>query len=90
MPLIWIKKGEDPAHRTFYNREGFCCLRHLKLEPFSIKLDSIAGLMEEGCIFSVSRLREETNVESGSTALLAVVVTGTTGIHALLTTIGMT
>ena len=90
MPLVWIKKGDDAARRTIYNREGFCCLRHLGFETFSIELDGIAGFMEDGCVFSISKFREETENERGSTADLAIVVTGTTGIHPPLTTSDMT
>ena len=81
MPFVWIKKGDGAARETLCSREGLCCLRHLGLEMFSIELDGKVGFMEDGCAFSVSRFREETQEERGSTADLAIVVTGTTGIH---------
>ena len=84
MPLIWIKKGDEEPYRTFYNDEGFCCLRYLGFEPFSIKLDSIMGFLDEKCVFFVPAFLKETGDERGSTADLAIVVTGKSGIHHLL------
>ena len=46
---------------------------------FSIKLDGIANFMVDGCLFSVSRFWGETSKDRGSTADLAIVVTGKSG-----------
>ena len=81
MPFVWIKKGNEAARETLYDREGLCSLKHLGFETFSIELDGKMGFMEDGCVFSVTRFREETEEERGSTADLAIVATGTTGIH---------
>ena len=81
MPFVWIKIGNDAARETLYDREGLCSLKHLGFETFSIELDGKMGFMEDGCVFSVTRFREETEEERGSTADLAIVATGTTGIH---------
>ena len=81
MPLVWLKKGDGVAQQTVYESNGLCCLQHLGLEKYSIALDNLRGFMQDGCQFCVTRFREETSEARGSTADLAIVVTGTAGIQ---------